>query len=705
MPEERALLTLSGTYTLDPIAGVVDFWSELLGLNLATEVTPYGQLFQQLLDPGSALRRNRAGANIVCLRHEDLIPRGHEKGGAQAIVQLDTRLAEVASALLSVEHVLPCLVLIGPSVDPNPSLSIAYEGFAASLQGVPNLFIEQGARAMERYAVSVVHDAASDRFGHVPFTTEAVAAMGTTIARWYAAMVRTPVKVVAVDADHTLWSGVVGENGADGVRIDEPYRVLQRALVEQERCGRLVCLLSKNEEADVRAVFASRPEMVLQWSDLVAHRVDWNPKPGNLRDLMSGLELGIDSALFLDDNPVECAQMRAECPTVLTVRVPVEPDQLESFSEHLWLFDQPRVTAEDQGRAGKYRDNASRAELRRSTESLQAFLDGLGLVVDMEDPASEEIPRLSQLTQRTNQFNASLLRLGEAEVRLAGVEGGLHQMVRARDRFGDYGVVGQMRAHPQGGTLNVDLFMLSCRALGRGIEHRMLAAVGRHAQQLGLDDVAVHFRLGERNAPVRKFLEHAFDHVAAGDDFWFRMPAARAASIVFDTSGSECPEQSAVDAVPADSAKPAPPNEDLGSLYERIAHGLTTAVAIEQAMALRIRPRPEVGNGFIAPAAGMENDIASIWRQVLRMESIGSNDLFHELGGKSIHLVHVHRLLLDRLHVDVDIVTLFQYPTVAMLAAHLAARSVRGNMGAAQERGMRMREARARSRNNSGDKA
>ena len=706
MPDERALLTLSGTYTLDAIAGVVDYWVELLGLDVSTELTPYAQLFQQLLDPASTFRRNRAGANVVCLRHEDLAPRGPQAGDHEpAAREIEARLEEIASALRAIEHAVPCLVLLGPSADVGPAISSAHAAFAERLKDVANLYLELGEHAMAKYAVNAVHDAASDRFGHVPFTPAAMAAMGTAIARWYSALTRAPIKVVAVDADHTLWSGVVGENGVAGVRIDAPYVSFQQALVEQERRGRLVCLLSKNEEADVREVFDLRPEMALKWSHLVAHRVDWNPKPANLSDLVAGLELGMDSVVFLDDNPVECAQMRAECPSVLTVRVPTDPQRLSSFSEHLWLFDQPRITAEDRGRTGKYRDTASRAEMRRGAESLQAFLDGLELVVGIEDPAADEIPRLSQLTQRTNQFNASLLRLDEVEVRNSRAEqGALHKLVRASDRFGDYGIVGQLRARADERILEVDLFMLSCRALGRGIEHRMLAAAGRHAQQLGLDEVAVLFAPGERNSPVRSFLEQAFGVVAQGDAFWFRMPAGQAAEVAFDASRSQ-DDVPAVEVEPAQGKVREAAIEDQGALYERIAHELTTAAAIEQAIARRVRPRPDGGTGFIAPAAGMEEDIASIWRQVLRLESVGSNDLFQELGGKSIHLVQVHRLLLDRLQFDVDIVTLFQYPTVSALATHLAARSARGNMGAAQERGMRMREARARANRNPGGMA
>ncbi len=703
--DARPMLTLCGTYTLDPVARVVDYWIDFLGLPVGIALAPYAQLFQQMLDPASEFRRNRNGTNVVCVRWEDLLPRRAGAAREPDWSAIESCVTELASALASFEHAVPCLVLVGPGGADGEAAGDPCAALAARLVQVPYVSVEDGAQAMRRYRVGQVADPASDRFGHVPYTPEALAALGTTVARWHAAMQRRPVKVIAVDGDHTLWGGVVAENGVQGVRMDPPYLALQGALAAQNDAGRLICLLSKNDERDVRDLFAAHPQMPLRWSHLVAQRVDWNPKPGNLREIVAGLELGLDSVVFLDDNPVECAQMRAQCPATMTVRVPTEPERLAAFADHLWLFDQPQVTEEDRKRAAMYRENASRAELRRDSQTLQSFLDGLELVVEIEPPSADEVARLAQLTQRTNQFNASLIRHQGGDVCPEGADA-LHRAVRARDRFGDYGIVGQIRARARAGCLEVDLFMLSCRALGRGIEHRMLAAVGAHAQACGLERIAVLYRKGDRNLPVRRFLESVFATEADDDSMWFAMPAAEAAKVSLDTSAQGWDERDDAPAPVAEGERAGPPAADPGALYERIAHDMTTAAAIEQAISARIAPRPDIAVGFIAPAPGMERDIAAIWRQVLRMETVGAHDRFQELGGKSIHLVQVHKLLLERLHVDVDITTLFQHPTVASLAAHLSMRADgRKTLDAAQQRGARMREARARAAKNAGVRA
>jgi FkbH-like protein len=696
------MLTLCGTYTLDPVAEVIEYWADFLGIDVDLRLAPYAQLFPQLLDPASQLRRNQSGANAVLLRWIDLFPgRAHSPAARVAWSDLEARITEVASALKSFVHRVPCLVLVGPFDQQDPVLGRATARLQALLAGTSNLFVEPGEAVMRRYRVERAQDPVSDRFGHVPFTSQAIAALGTAVARWYAALVRPPVKVLAVDGDHTLWSGVVAEDGPDHVRIDAARTGLQRMLVEQHDGGRLVCMLSKNEKSDVRSVFERHPEMPLKWGHLVGHRVDWNPKPDNLRDLVSELGLALDSVVFLDDNPVECAEMRAHCAAVTTVRVPTDPAQLAAFADHLWLFDRAAATVEDRERARMYRENASRAELRRGADSLQAFLDSLELVVEIAAPSPADVARLAQLTQRTNQFNASLIRCSAHDV--CGDGDDFQRLVRVRDRFGDYGVVGQVRAQVDGNCLAADLFMLSCRALGRGVEYRMLAALGAHAVASGLQDVAVLFRPAERNAPARRFLERVFDVRPLTDERWLRLPACVAARITFDASqvdgGADESAAAATgsvtaqrDPTTADAARP-----DIGSRYEYIAHVLTTGARIEQAIADRVRPRSDLASGFISPAPGLERTIATIWQEVLRIDRVGSLDRFQDLGGKSVQLVQVHRLLLDRLGVELDITTLFQHPTVASLAAHLGARAGSDAGETARQRGLKIREARARS--------
>jgi FkbH-like protein len=695
-------LTLCGTFTVDPLADVLEFWGECLGVDLQAQVAPYGQLFQQLLDPSSLFHSNVGGANAVLLRWADLMPGLVGTADDNAVREGVQRcIDDVAAALTAMPLGAPCLVIIGPDEPTAPALAGATEALRARVAGVRNLHVVCGDAAMQCYRVTRVADPASDRFGHVPFTSEAMTALGTTIARWYTALHRPPVKMLAVDCDNTLWSGVVAEDGIDGLTIGAAHARFQRTLASQCDAGRLVCLLSKNEASDVRRVFEQRMDMALAWTHVVDHRVDWNPKPENLRAMATALGIGLDSIVFLDDSPLECAGMRAASPAVTTVQVPTDPPRLESFIDHLWLLDHLDATSEDRDRIRMYRDHAHREQLLRGSDSLQAFLDGLELSVEVGELASADMARMAQLSQRTNQFNASLVRCHEIDIRRSAEAHDLfNRVVRARDRFGDYGTVGAIRARRAGNCLEADLFLLSCRALGRGIEHRMVAALGEHALAAGLEEVAILFRAGERNAPARRFLQRTFNAPDGADEGWFRLPAWQAAELSFDATMLDSAHYG-TPTLPADAGNPTiAPDADGGVRYEYIAHALTTAARIEQAIARRTRGRPDLATSFARPEPGVEQAIAAIWQEVLRIDAVGRDDRFQDLGGKSLQLVQVHRLLLDRLGADISITTMFQHPTVASLATCVQSHGAPVPTELAHQRGIAMRNARSRAARN-----
>ena len=175
------------------------------------------------------------------------------------------------------------------------------------------------------------------------------AASGTILARKIHALISLPYKVVVLDCDNTLWKGVIGEDGIDGITIPPGLGRLQQFMVELAGKGILLCLCSKNDESDVLEVFEQRPDMVLKRDHLVSWRINWMPKSENIKSLAQELNLGLDSFIFLDDNPVECAEVRSGCPEVLTLRLPIERD-IAGFLKHVWAFDRLNVTSEDQQR-------------------------------------------------------------------------------------------------------------------------------------------------------------------------------------------------------------------------------------------------------------------------------------------------------------------------------------------------------------------
>jgi FkbH-like protein len=182
---------------------------------------------------------------------------------------------------------------------------------------------------------------------------------------------------------------VVGEDGVDGLEIPQPYLAVQDFAISQQAKGILVCLASKNREADVLEVLERRPDMRLNANHIVAHRINWQPKSMNIRSLAAELNLGLDAFTFLDDNPVECAQMRAELPQVVTIQLPAE-HEIPAFLTRLWMFDKLTATAEDAGRTRMYKENSARRAMESAVTDIGEFLAALDLKIDIATPSQDE---------------------------------------------------------------------------------------------------------------------------------------------------------------------------------------------------------------------------------------------------------------------------------------------------------------------------
>jgi FkbH-like protein len=534
------------------------------------------------------------------------------------------------------------------------------------------------------YAVEDYYDPDRDRLGHVPYTEAYFAALGTVVMRKLRGITAAPYKVVVLDCDNTLWGGVVGEEGVDGIALTPGYLQVQRFMVELANKGYLICLCSKNEEMDVLEVFDRRAEMILKREHLVSWRVNWEPKSANLVSLAAELNLGIDSFIFLDDNPVECAEVRAGCPEVLTLRLPVDED-MGRFLENVWPFDRPRVTAEDRERTAMYQREAERARFQKQVTTIDDFLAGLGLEVDVVEPGVDRVERVAQLTQRTNQFNFTTVRRNEAEVARL-VDAGLEcRAIEVRDRFGDYGLVGVLIFGARDGALEIDTFLLSCRVLGRGVEHRMMRELGELAVKRGLGVVRATVVATKKNEPARNFLKGvaATYERTLGDGVVYEIPAAEAAVIAYqpglaeELAGEAAEGRVGRTGIEAMTAGDGASDSSQKSLrFEKIARELGEPGRVLEAMGARgrqRRPRPELAGGAVVAARDeVESALLEMWGELLRIEPIGVEDDFFELGGTSLLAVDLFVRIERRFGRRLPLTTLLEAPTVAGLAKRVA---------------------------------
>ena len=643
---QSLVVGVAASFTAEPLEEALGFWMRELGFPCQIRFAPYNQVFQQLLDAGSLLRSNRHGVNLVLVRFEDW---GRSVGEPEGDVRQFLDLLEAAARSSSV----PFVVAICPTADPaRRAFERSMEELAVARQrstGTFELILPDGLANL--YPVSEPHDPHGDELGHVPYTAEFFAALGTLAARRIHALRAAPFKAVALDCDDTLWRGICGEDGPEGIVIDPPHRALQEFMLAQRDAGVLLCLVSKNNPAEVEEAFRAHPGMPLGPGHFIASRINWEPKPKNLAAIAEELGLGLEDFIFVDDSAKECSEVQADCPEVLTLTLPSSPSRIPDFLRHVWAFDRPRVTEEDRLRNELYSQRIERARAERRASSLEEFVASLRLEVRIEPMTPAQLPRVAQLTQRTNQMNTSGVRRSEGEIREM-VESGEAECltVHVADRFGSYGLAGVVLFRASAEAVVVDTLLLSCRALGRGVEHRMLAAVGEIACQRGIPMVEVLFRRTPRNQPALLFLE------SAGR---FRMPAAQAAAVRYR------PENKA----PEEKSKPVASARRVPIDYERIATALRTPEQVLEQIRAGKRVRPASAGHGVPPRTELERRLAAIWADALGLASIGVDDNFFDLGGHSLLAVALLSRVRKELGADLTLEVVYSGDfTVAELA-------------------------------------
>ncbi len=674
-------IAIASTFTAEPIEEFLNFWLEELKLSARVEFAPYNQVFQQLLDPNSKLAANQNGINVILVNFEDWLK--YDRNPQESLhSKIERNVRDLINALQAATQssstpYLVCLCPASPeflSVKSQAELVAKMEILLSEeLASSNGIYLVTSQEINTTYPVADYFDPQSNELGHIPYTPAYFSALATTIARKLFVLKSAPYKVIAVDCDQTLWKGVCGEVGVAGIEIDPARAKLQQLLLKQQEAGILLCLCSKNVEEDAIAVFEQRSDLPLTLDRLVSWRINWQAKSANLKSLAQELNLGLDSFIFIDDNPVECAEVRANCPQVLTLQMPQEPEAIDKFLAHTWAFDRLKVTAEDQKRTQLYQQNVQRERLRENTLTFQDFLAQLQLEITIDPPQPEQLARVAQLTQRTNQFNATTIRRSETEIEQINHSQTIEiRAITVKDRFGDYGLVGAMLFQAEPEAIAVDTFLLSCRVLGRGVEYQMLTELGKIARDKGLEWVKVSYIPTPKNQPILDFLNNVgakFQQQSA-NGLLFQFPASFLIELNYNpqqaiaTNKQDNKERSANNVL-----QPAQSNS---FIFERIAQELSAMEQIVQLVnAQQYREITVEERNFVAPRTKTEEQLAQIWSEVLKIKPIGIDDNFFDLGGNSLLAVQLFAKIEQIFQQRLPLTTLLQDSTIEQLARNL----------------------------------
>lgn len=348
-----------------------------------------------------------------------------------------------------------------------------------------------------------------------PYTT----AFFDRLGRWLANATRGfgtyYYKALVLDCDNTLWGGVIGEDLLDGIRLgphDYPGNIfwrVQHELVALEKAGVLLCLCTKNNSADVEEVLTQHPEMVLENRHLILKRVNWEDKSANLRSIAETLNIGLDSLVFLDDSAFECDGVRSQLPMVRVFQVPAQLSDYPLLIEEIKdLFLAGEVSAESLSKTEQYRQRALAEDARGAFASNEEFLASLNLRVEVTRDHRSSVTRISELTQKSNQFNLTTRRYGVAEIeQLIDAADATVYSISVSDKHGAAGLTGVLIMRWRDEMAVVDSFLMSCRVIGRGIEFSVWNEVARDARARGCTVLIAEYRPTSKNQQVADFFD------------------------------------------------------------------------------------------------------------------------------------------------------------------------------------------------------
>ncbi|AHL75470.1 methoxymalonyl-ACP biosynthesis protein [Stutzerimonas stutzeri] len=351
---------------------------------------------------------------------------------------------------------------------------------------------------------------------------------GDQLARIAAASVGLSRKCLVLDLDNTLWGGVVGDDGVDGIHLGqgspsgEAFLAFQRYAALLARRGIILAVCSKNDLSVAEAAF-NHPEMAIKRSDIAAFMANWEDKAGNLRRIASMLDIGLDSLVFVDDNPAERDIVRRELPEVAVPELPEDVADYPARVAAAGYFEAVSFTSDDATRGRNYALNAERKAAMSQATDMDGYLRGLEMVLTATPIGAAELARSTQLINKTNQFNLTTRRYSEAEVeRIASDPCSVALAIRLADKFGDNGLISVVLARPDeaiaADELLIDSWLMSCRVLGRQVETAVLEVLAKTAVAAGYSALIGEYRPTERNGMVAEhFPRLGFDQYRAPD--------------------------------------------------------------------------------------------------------------------------------------------------------------------------------------------
>ncbi|KPV63792.1 MAG: hypothetical protein AOA66_0632 [Candidatus Bathyarchaeota archaeon BA2] len=538
IPDEKKIkIALLSSFTIDPLGMYLDIKSRLVGLYPEIYIGPFNQYQQEIIDEGSKLYAFKPDVVILAVQAESLLGEdfcsefvkssGKERYQTEIIDQFERLLSLLTSRTDSLVLVNNFIV---PSFTPFGILDNKVDmGLKSFFYGLNQRLTDLYRESTQVYVVDLEGVASKHgksrclNFqmyyrGSFVFSGSFLSVIADEYMGYIKALKNLSRKCIVLDLDNVLWGGIIGEDGFDGIRLgkDSPgnaYVDFQRLLLSYYNRGIILAINSRNNYEDAIKVIREHPYMVLREKHFAAMRINWQDKVQNMIELAEEINVGLDSMVFVDDNPREREQIKQALPQVLVVDIPPSPFLYRQALESLNDFNVLALTEEDKMRGEMYYARRMRKQLEKSMVSLEDFLRSLEMKIVIKHADDFTLPRITRLINKTNQFNLTTRRYTDVEIKKMRENRDEFDIysLQVIDKFGDEGIVGVaiVRKEPQ--TWILDSFLMSCRVIGRKVETAFLAKIVADARKKDISTIVGEYIPTQKNAPVKSFyLDHGF---------------------------------------------------------------------------------------------------------------------------------------------------------------------------------------------------
>lgn len=531
--EKKLKIAIIGSYTFNGLSEVLQVKCQELKIRLTSFVGEYNQYNQEVLDPKSNLYQFNPDITFLLLDIRTILgdsyyfPYDFSKKERETVIKekiseiktlIDCFKKNSKSKLVLTNFNIPTYSTYGFLENKTEyGLKEMVQELNKEIQEMvkeeQSIFVFDFDGFVRKHGENNIFNYRQYFFGDVKVSIDFLPYLGHELMGFVKPISGLSKKCIVVDLDNTLWGGVIGEDGFDGIKLGpytqgRPFLELQKILLGLNKRGMILAINSKNNYEDAIKVIKEHPYMLIKDENFASKRINWSDKITNMQEISEELNIGLDSMVFLDDDPINRELMKSTLPEVLTIDLPRDPSEYSSCIMNLNDFNLLKITKDDLNRSKMYHNEQKRKEFEKTVPDVETFLKKMDIHVSINNANSFTIPRISQLTLKTNQFNLTTKRYQEEDIeKFVEDKNYLVGCAQVSDKFGDNGITGVFIVNKLSNEWEIDTFLLSCRIMGRGVEEGILGHILKEAKKAGISKVKGQFIPTKKNRPCEGFLE------------------------------------------------------------------------------------------------------------------------------------------------------------------------------------------------------